>query len=334
MRRVYLDQNMWINLAKLLAGRTDGQRYADAYDLAQEGVRRGLVSFPLSTIHYQETHKTRSARQRQQVGEAMLSLARRPGQIGPDTMAGQPTIVPGEIDRALKARFGRPKYPRPLAVFGEGIGHAFGRPGHLRYHLPDDLPVTPATRQLERLAAMAMEQGLLTGVYAGTEAHQMDPTISAQLYQGIPNDYVLRQQRIAEGLKRLNIKKGARRQELTAVAILDIREPLAEAMHQAGIAANEFESLSAEELTAFLEDVPTRYVETELSIILHGEEGYRPAPNDLNDVLALCAAIVYCDVVVTERKWVHLLRRASVDKRFNTVIFHDLTELAPELVKA
>jgi hypothetical protein len=50
-------------------------------------------------------------------------------------------------------------------------------------------------------------------------------------------------------------------------------------------------------------------------------------PNDLNDIASLAVAIPYCDVVVTERQWSHMARRAELDRRFNTVILHDLRSL-------
>jgi len=33
--------------------------------------------------------------------------------------------------------------------------------------------------------------------------------------------------------------------------------------------------------------------------------------SDLNDLAALSIAVAYCDVVVTEKQWAHVLRRSS-----------------------
>jgi hypothetical protein len=36
---------------------------------------------------------------------------------------------------------------------------------------------------------------------------------------------------------------------------------------------------------------------------------------------------VYCDVVVTERQWVHRLRQGKVDQRYDTVLLTDTADL-------
>ena len=52
---------------------------------------------------------------------------------------------------------------------------------------------------------------------------------------------------------------------------------------------------------------------------------------DLIDISALAVACVYCDIVVTERFWVHAARRAELEQRFGTTLLHRLTDL-PALV--
>jgi hypothetical protein len=49
--------------------------------------------------------------------------------------------------------------------------------------------------------------------------------------------------------------------------------------------------------------------------------------NDLNDIAYLSTAVGYYDVVVTERKWAHLLNVSGAAARFNTMALHDLNDL-------
>jgi len=53
-------------------------------------------------------------------------------------------------------------------------------------------------------------------------------------------------------------------------------------------------------------------------------------PNDIWD-LALNVAIPYCDVVVTERAWCNIARRAGLDKMNETQVIRSSADLAAAL---
>ena len=56
--------------------------------------------------------------------------------------------------------------------------------------------------------------------------------------------------------------------------------------------------------------------------------------NDFNDIVALPVAAVHCDVVVTEKQWVHRLRRGKVGQRYNTTLLSDTAALVDVLAAA
>ena len=56
--------------------------------------------------------------------------------------------------------------------------------------------------------------------------------------------------------------------------------------------------------------------------------------NDFNDIVALPVAAVYCDVVVTEKQWVHRLRQGKVGQRYDTTLLSDTAMLADLLAAA
>ena len=87
-------------------------------------------------------------------------------------------------------------------------------------------------------------------------------------------------------------------------------------------------------MTAFIEDVPTMFAHRELRRLRHAASEKPWEENDLTDLEALAPAMVYCDVVVTERLWTDLAHRAKLDERFGTKICRDLTDLTPMLLGA
>ena len=49
--------------------------------------------------------------------------------------------------------------------------------------------------------------------------------------------------------------------------------------------------------------------------------------NDFLDLMYLAAMIPYCDVVVTEKKWVDLAHQAKLDKLYNTKLYSNIQQL-------
>jgi hypothetical protein len=77
--------------------------------------------------------------------------------------------------------------------------------------------------------------------------------------------------------------------------------------------------------STLLQDVRSRWVLFEMRRDLHArgihEEG------DIRDLAALSIAVAYCDVVVTEKQWVHVLRQAKVDELMQTTLLSSAADL-------
>jgi hypothetical protein len=82
VKRIYLEQWVWVRLAQVALGGPASPIWADPLDLAREAVRFGNASFPLSSCHYMELAKV-SLRQRHEVGTTMLELSAGHRIVGP-----------------------------------------------------------------------------------------------------------------------------------------------------------------------------------------------------------------------------------------------------------
>jgi hypothetical protein len=326
--RVYLDQNKWVDLARTFIGDPRGDPFKVVYGFALEAVRLGIASFPLSTIHYIETSKTRNLKRRRDLAMAMLSLARPAKAVAPDTIAAMDFLLPCEIDQALKSHFGRPRSPRSYPVFGKGVGHAFSQEP-IGFDPPADLPIDAVTREKLRQQGTAyIESGLLIG----DPEFSMDEAVRRRLYEEIPSNYVARRKHFSELFQRERIGKAKRTDYLSAEALIGILDPLKEAMARASVPPDELFGQSKAYLQAFLREVPLGYVEYEMNKCLHDSANYKPKLNDLHDVAALSVALVYCDVVITERHWVHIIKQAGLDKVYGTVMLSNLNDLSTLLL--
>lgn len=79
-------------------------------------------------------------------------------------------------------------------------------------------------------------------------------------------------------------------------------------------------------LRDFVLDLPSRRVIAELQRVQHAG-GASFKRGDLKDLGFLAIAVAYCDVVITENQWAHVIRQAKLDQVFDTVVTDDVAEL-------
>lgn len=329
MRRVYLDQWAWVELAKAAKGTSRDENFLALLEFARFGTKRGMLSFPLSTIHYMELYQTSNARQRHELGTLMHELSLSHRMISPTN-----AVVAAEFDTALNKRFGRPSEPRKVQVFGLGVGHAFNL-GDVRGRLVPREGVSPGSidpvwkAQFEAEANDHMEWALLCGPGEGEEVPGYDPNA----HRVFADKFVLAEEDQAEKFQRFKADSAYQQRVLTAREwILLMNEVAEEALTHAGIDFEWFLSQGAEFLTDFLSDLPVVHTQVEMKRLQHQNRSRRWTSNDHYDVTALSMAVVHCDAVVTEKHWAHLLRRGRLDQKYCTTIVDKRT--LPELLDA
>ncbi len=105
-----------------------------------------------------------------------------------------------------------------------------------------------------------------------------------------------------------------------------------EQVDRAGIPASDILSMGKEGMTALVQGIPTLHCTCELGRLREAADSRPVSSNDLSDVSFLARALVYCDVVVTEKLWSQLIARAKLDERFGTIVMADTTGLTRHLI--
>lgn len=326
MLRVYLDQNKWVDLARARSGHRLGADFLDALTMACAAVESGAASFPLSAGHFFETRHRRDYRSRAELGETMVELSRW------HAIAPAHVVVPAEIDSALYRRADPHGIaPAPLQIFGADANHSLGTDA-ITYELPDDVAVPTELRSLLRDEAKQLMQwyvlvGLPTDPPALLDFARQEQNIDQRFADG--------QSELAKRLVDHDLTRTSRMGDaMTATELADILKPLLAAMLARRLDPDALFDRGGQWLTALLEDIPSRWVSREMRRARHANTQQRWIRTDLNDVNALSVAVPYCDVVVTERQWVHHFQRAGLHERFGTVLISDLRELPSVLVAA
>ncbi|MDV7991584.1 hypothetical protein [Rhodococcus sp. IEGM 1374] len=323
MLRIYLDQAEWVDMTKCRVGHPGGARFRDIYDLATESVKRGQVSFVLSAAHYFETQRRRRPESRLDLGQTMAGLSNF------HSITPVHALVPAEIRAYLTGS----SLASLLDVFGVGFRHAFDIDMEVPRPDPALLSMVPphVRRKLAEKFAYQFELYVLAAPPdAGEAADRMFETVT-QIHESA--------QRFADGQTTLGreIDRLKVRHKLAEVVVgnelSNIMEPLIVECLRCGVDVEDL-LRSRETILNLLENLPSRWVESELRRVRLRNPQQRWVKNDLNDVLALSIAVPYCDIVVTEKQWANHLNQLGIAERYGTVVLHDLADLTDAIVTA
>lgn len=324
MLRVYLDQNKWIDLARAATGHPGGDRFRDALDVCRAAAASGTVSFPLDIYRYWETAKRSDDVSRNQLVDVMLELSRR------HTLSLPFPVLDREIDEALQSRFGRPVDVRSARLFGQGMRHiATNRLEWPGFEVPAGSP--PGLKaQLQTGLTEALEEKLLRAGPAAHASAGVDLSESDHAER-----FVEYETSLAAAIAKAGVKGSILYDTIRVSDLRDIYPAVVKALLRAGIDPDVFPSLLGDGgLLEFVDDLPSRYVTNVLRRSKHGQRQQLWEPNDFIDIVALPIPVVYCDIVVTEKQWVHHLRLGKVEERFETQLLSETAKLTDLLVAA
>ncbi|MFC7925176.1 hypothetical protein [Microbacterium laevaniformans] len=327
MLRVYLDQNKWIDLARAAKGLPSGAPFLDVLRASRAAVAAGTASFPLDMYRYVETGKREDSRSRNDVADMMIELSRR------HTMALGRAILPAELDHALNAIYGRPENPRRVEVFGIGIRHMTRNAAALPKLDPERIATSmrmidpPDYLKNQDVHAQLLEAELLRAGPGLARAAGVDPDSRHIDQQYVDHENMIATEIRAKGLAREYVDLAVRASDLG-----DIRSAAEEALERIGLNLERLlEDLGPAGVVQFMDALPSRYVTNVMRAAKLRQAEQKWEHNDLNDILALPVAAAYCDVVVTEKQWVHRLTQGKIESRYGTTLLTNLADLTPIL---
>lgn len=307
---VYLDQNKWIELAQVHAGKVTTGSIAELYAQLVVSVEREQVLFPLSVSHVLETSKRNDPVSRGWVAETQAKLSR--GYVY-RSYAGRLEV---EIRTTLHRLFG--DKPPDLSV-----NWAIAR-GFLQVFEPmDELLSTPDELQrVMRINAF------------------MDPAVQYVDYMKNQDDSVRRlaHSELAVGTVNLVAKIEARRALLTggsmdhrrrsysAQLFMDHQDNIIRILDNLGYTFDQLKSLGDRAVVALIEDVPTLNVEAEMAARREAETG-NIKPNDVLDMQSFCTAIPYSSHVIAEKASISHAKQAKLDKEYQVSLSQSLMAL-------
>jgi hypothetical protein len=307
---VYLDQNKWIDLARVQAGAVSTGPIADLYSQLMIAVEGGQVLFPLSLSHVLETSKRIDPISRCYLAETQAKLSR--GYVY-RSRAGRLEI---EIRIALARLFDieAPQLPEHWA-----IAHGF-----LQAFEPMDALIASAAevQRMVRINAFIDPEDQ----YIDFMKNQDDTRRrTAHNKLAIGNaDLVAR----IESRRKLLTGESVdlRRRAYSVLLFMDHQDTFIRILNSLGYSFDQLKALGERAVRSLIGDVPTLNVEAEMAARLESKTG-NIEPNDVFDMQSFYTAIPYSSRVVAEKGSVSRAQQAKLDVRYQVTLSKSLDDL-------
>jgi hypothetical protein len=276
---IYLDQNKWIELAKIANGIDSSDRGKKILDQFS-AVSGPECLFPLCSVHYIEFSRIKDLERRKRLGRVMWNLSKG------KTIAPYRDIVEHEIEIAL-VEIGINITPRKWTFIGDGIEFAFD--------------IEFQSEILNTFKTIVNESAL-----TGSEYFNIDPLCSKNL-DAHRNNFFRHLSEIKE--RKYELEKSKWDDWLHAISMVDIIDPLNRVFQLHGLNVSIMDNLDIVQHRQFLMSMPTRKLDVHLHRQVLKNEQYRPKKSDLEDWGGIGVGSCYCDVVVCEKHFANLLQR-------------------------
>jgi hypothetical protein len=313
MLTVYLDQKDWIALAKAVYRKDATKNHQAIARRLHQFADAKLVRFPLSETHFMETGKIGKQSQRQNLVSVLSTFSQG------WCLASRQARMAYEIEAAVAHAFGI-RSPRPrFDAFAKDFLSAFGE-----YPFLSQLLGVPVNT-LKLISANNGSCTLITDYLSNMPDHIRRPAL----------------ERLTDAVQELTLRIHGRQNSTrhesaemrsriySVLLFLEIEPKLGLALQAVDRTFDDFRRLPAERKRAIIDCVPA--LDVERCLALRSEREAPSENNDLFDIAALSAAIPYCDIVVTEKSWVHLASVSGVAAKYDTFMASSLEELDTEL---
>jgi len=308
---VFLDQNKWIELARVEAGKVTSGPIATLYSQLATAVEENRVLFPLAVSHILETSKRNDPVSRGWVVDTQAKLSR--GYVYRSRAGRLLVEMRTTLQRLLGAQ--SPELPKNWAI-AHGFMQAFE---------PMDTLIA-ATSEAERISQLN---------------HFVDPRDQYVDYMKNQDDSRRRAAhvKLAIGTSELVARIEARRALLTGDSVdlrrraysarlfLDHQDDMIKVLHGLGCTFEQLRALGDNAVITLIEDVPTLNIEAEMAARLEAQTGGDIHPNDVFDIQSFYTAIPYSTRIVAEKGSISRARQAKLDVRYQVSLSQSLTDL-------
>lgn len=316
MIRIYLDQNKIVELARVALGKTSDRAIQSLHETLLAGVRAGSIACPLTNAHIVETARIGNRSKR-------ANFARFLGDLSDGWfLAGHSTRLQTEFDRAVARLFSLDVQSLPPTwPLVRGVIPSFGDLDFLASKTG-----LPAWR-MARFAALVEPREQIRLFLEFDDERERRTAIEMFSQRASEHVAQLERRRSQLALESIDLQLRA----YAMLLFMEHQDYLGYALAKCNKTFDDLRALPANAVAGIIDAVPCLNVERLLAVQLDRQRQRSLTENDGNDLWALCAAIPYCQFVVSERLWADLVRQTRLAPLYGTTVFSRLSDLAQSL---
>ncbi len=307
---IFLDQNKWIELARVEANKKSSTQLRSLYSQLMTAVARQEVLIPLSLSHIIETSKRNDPVSREHLARTQAKLSR------------------GHVIRSRKGRL--------IIEFRFALKKVFNEP---LVALPDNWAIVQgfiqAFEQFDELVAPSREAAM--GKLINEHIRPED-----QLYDFLTQQDEGRRRRgiatFLHGSDELLERIVRRRESMNGISremqyrayggqlFCDHQCIMLSQIASIGKTIDDVKQLSDETMAKIIDDVPTLNIERDLAMKLEAQDRALER-NDFLDMYSMCSAIPYSTWVIGEKMFINLANQCKLDKKYGSMLSTKLLDL-------
>lgn len=307
---LFLDQNKWIDLARVAAGKVDSGLVVTVYKQLCTAVEKGSLIAPLTVAHIVETAKRNDIESRKAVAEVQARLSK--GFVYRSRKAR--LLI--EIRSALHIAFSeQPLELPPNWAVVQGFMQALD---------PfDTLVATPEQAAISRLINenQAPELQYLDYMLKQDDERRREAVAAFSVASESLLSRIEERRAVMAGSS-----TDVRYRAYAAKLFLDHQGFVAHMLDVIGHTVEEMKDLGSETIMQFVRNVHTLDVEAEVVARLEAKTGNLEV-NDIRDVLSFYTAIPYSQRLVAEKNFISLARQANLHSKYGVSLHTKLDEL-------
>lgn len=310
---IYLDQKDWIDIARIYYGEPSEQERKLVEKILEASEKRQVV-FPLSISHLDETMRISNTKRKNRLASLMMKISK-----GYSFQPYVDPIIGAEVQNIVLKKLGLPTLNIRNYVLKRGISHLLG--------------VTPELVPRNEAKSSELPEDIKKKLLDLLESPE---TLEFALKQKKPKSIDQMNLELVERMEKI-------RKELSSIKDNDLRQRIFLARNMVEIVAPKLakilyecnlpkdfivkEKSTRQDINEFLDNIPTALCLFTL-IYQRDQQLQRPIKaNDFNDIWFLTLAIPYSDIVVTDKMFASISRRAKLDRKCGTIILKSISEL-------
>ncbi len=316
MKRIYLDQNKLIDLARAHFGRKEGMQFIDILAIIKDKVAKNEIEIVFSVVHLMETSAINDLERRKRFTNFLFDT------FPLKTISSYLAFEGYELLNAMLLAVKQHELPVEKYLFGSDILSIIDLS-------MEKVSIKTDTEELKKYIEKFIKQ----------RVGQVD-ILKTFIINDVLKDYRLtqydewedaakEQEKLRKDLFSKITDDTQRFRHLISPAYeyrkkrnIDILEKYLKPEY-----LSEIQKAIVTDIDAFLRSIPSLYVQTKLTFQRFKDISKPIHRNDIKDIAFLSMAIPYCDIVVTENSYRHYASQENLNGEFNTIIESNINNL-------